>query len=46
MHALAGPAFSASFVLLGPASKAIVLVLLGVLLALGCRHLLLLGLAV
>ncbi len=45
MHALAGPAFTASFALLGPASKTIVLVLLGVLLILGCRHLLLLGLA-
>src|SRR5687768_11419103 len=45
MHALAGPAFTESFALLGPASKAIVLVLLGVLLVLGCRHLLLLGLA-
>ena len=46
MHALTGPAFTESFALLGPASKAIVLVLLGVLLVLGCRHLLLLGLAV
>ena len=46
MHSLAGsPAFTDSFALLGPASKVIVLVLLGVLLLLGCRHLIILGLA-
>ena len=46
MHSLAGsPAFIASFSLLGPGSKAIVLVLLGVLLLLGCRHLVMIGLA-
>ena len=46
MHSLAGsPAFTASFDLLGPASKVIVLVLLGVLLLLGCRHLVMIGLA-
>lgn len=46
MHSLAGsPAFTDSFAALGPASKVIVLVLLGVLLVLGCRHLVMLGLA-